>query len=80
MTAFQARLKPQVAQKYSGLNSVTWYDVDPLWAGVTERNMNLLGQRMTRLRTGKDHTTVMAEDLEFRERPARTTDRATARE
>ena len=73
MAVFQARLRPQFASKYAGLNSVTWYDIDPLWAGVTERNTNLLGQRMTRLKTGDDHTTVLAEHLEFRERPGRPT-------
>lgn len=73
MAAYQARIRPQFASKYAGLNSVTWYDVDPLWPGVTERSTNLLGQRMTRLKTGKDHATVPAEHLEFRERPERPT-------
>lgn len=80
MPDYQARLKPQFAQKYPGLNSVTWYDVEPLWPGLTDRNTNLLGQRMTRLRTGKDHTTAMAEHLDFRERPARTTGKTVAKE
>lgn len=80
MADHQARLKPQFAQKYAGLNSVTWYDVEPLWPGLTDRNTNLLGQRMTRLRTGKDHTTVLAEHLDFRERPARTTGKTAATE
>ena len=76
MPTYQARLKPQFAQKYTGLNSVTWYEVDPLWPGLTDRNTNLMGQRMTRLRTGKDHTTVLAEHLDFRERPRPTTGKA----
>ncbi|MGH7531745.1 MAG: hypothetical protein ACREL4_00520 [Gemmatimonadales bacterium] len=80
MPDHQARLKPQFAQKYTGLNSVTWYDVEPLWPGLTDRNTNLLGQRMTRLRTGKDHTTVLAEHLDFRERPSRASGKAAATE
>jgi hypothetical protein len=71
MAGFQARLKPQFAKQYHGLNSVTWYDVDPLWAGVTERSTNLLGQRLARLRGPKEHVTVLAEHVEFRPRPAR---------
>ncbi|HEU4763107.1 MAG TPA: hypothetical protein VFS28_00535 [Gemmatimonadales bacterium] len=74
MSALQARLKPQFSAKYPGLNAVTWYDVDPLWPGLTERNTNLLGQRLTRLKTPREHTTVLAEHLEFRPRPSRATE------
>ena len=73
MPAYQARLKPQFAKQYEGLNSVTWYDVEPLWPGVTERNTNLLGQRLARLKGPKEHVTALAEHLEFRERPDRPT-------
>jgi hypothetical protein len=80
MPNYQARLKPQFAQKYTGLNSVTWYEVEPLWPGHTDRNTNLMGPRMSRLRTGKDHSTVLGEHLDFRERPRRTTGKAPAKE
>lgn len=80
MPIYQARVKPQFAKKYTGLNSVTWYEVEPLWPGLTDRNTNLMGQRMTRLRTGKDHTTVLAEHLDFRERPRRSTGTAPAKD
>lgn len=71
MAEFEARLKPQFAKQYEGLNSVTWYEVAPLWAGVTERATNLLGQRLARLKGPREPVTVLAEHVEFRERPAR---------
>lgn len=80
MPDYQARLKPQFANQYPGLNSVTWYDVEPLWPGVTERNTNLLGQRLARLRGPKEHVTVLAEHLEFRDRSARGSGKARAEE
>lgn len=80
MPQFQARLKPQFSKKYPGVNAVTWYDVDPLWPGLTERNTNLLGQRLTRLVTGSDHTTVLAEHLDFRDTSTRQSGKTPAAE
>ncbi|HWA40376.1 MAG TPA: hypothetical protein VG712_02130 [Gemmatimonadales bacterium] len=68
--AFQARLKPQFVSRYPGLNGVSWYDVEPLWAGLKERSTNLLGQRLARLKTGNGHVTVVAEHCDLREHRA----------
>jgi hypothetical protein len=72
--AFQARLKSQYVAHYPGLNGVTWFDVEPLWAGLKERSTNLLGQRLVRLKLGTNHITVIAEhcDLRQMEDPATT--------
>ena len=51
--AFQARLKSQYVAHYPGLNGVTWFDVEPLWAGLKERSTNLLGRSEER-RVGKE--------------------------
>ena len=64
---FQARLKSQYTAHYPGLNGVTWYDVEPLWAGLKDRTTNLLGQRLARLKIGTGHITVIAEHCDVRE-------------
>ena len=65
--AFQARLKPQYVAHYPGLNGVSWYEVEPLWAGLKERSTNLLGQRLARLKLGTNHITVIAEHYDLRQ-------------
>jgi hypothetical protein len=69
MARLQAQLKPEHKSQYPGLRGETWYDVAPLFPGVTIRSVNLAGERLTRLFTGRDHVTVKAEHLDFRERP-----------
>jgi hypothetical protein len=66
MARLQARLKPEHRSRYSGLNALTWYDVAPLFPGVTTRAINLAGERLTRLHTGRDFVSVKAEHLDFR--------------
>jgi hypothetical protein len=65
--AFQARLKSQYVAHYPGLNGVSWYEVEPLWAGLKERSTNLLGQRLVRLKLGTNHITVIAEHCDLRQ-------------
>jgi hypothetical protein len=64
---FQARLKPEHRLQYPELAFMAWYDVEPLFPGVTERRVNLFGQRVARLRVGAGYKEVLSEHLEFRE-------------
>lgn len=66
MRRFQARLKPEYRLQYPELNLMAWYDVDPLFPGVTERRVNLYGQRVARLKVGAGHKEVLSDHLEFR--------------
>jgi hypothetical protein len=68
MKRFQARLKPEFRLQYPELNLAAWYDVDPLFPGLTDRRVNMSGQRVTRLKLGSGHREVIAEHLEFRPR------------
>jgi len=66
MKRFQARLKPEFRLQYPELNLAAWYEVDPLFPGLTERRVNMFGQRVTRLKLGTGHREVIAEHLERR--------------
>ncbi|MCU0621532.1 MAG: hypothetical protein MUC69_08525 [Gemmatimonadales bacterium] len=66
MPAYQARLKPEFRLQYPELNLLAWYDVEQLFPGLTERRVNLFGQRVTRLKVGSGHKEVLNEHLEFR--------------
>ena len=66
MTLFQARLRPEFRLQYPELNLAAWYDVEPLFPGLTDRRVNLFGQRVARLKLGSGHREVIAEHLEFR--------------
>jgi hypothetical protein len=63
---WQARVKTEHKTRYPELRGETWYDVVPLWPGLTTRTVNLAGERLARLRVGSDHLMVLAEHLEFR--------------
>ena len=65
--AFQARVKSQFVAHYPGLNGVSWYDVEPLWAGLKDRTTNLLGQRLVRVKFGTGHVTVIADHCDLRQ-------------
>ncbi len=65
----QARLKPEFKVRYPHLNASIWYDVIPLFPGVTERRVNLSGDRLTRIRGPRDFETLKAGCFEFRKRP-----------
>ena len=68
MKRFQARLRPEFRLQYPELNLAAWYDVDPLFPGLTERRVNMFGQRVARIKHGSGHREVIAEHLEFRPR------------
>jgi hypothetical protein len=63
---WQARVKSEHRPRYPELRAETWYDVVPLWPGLTTRMVNLAGERLARLRVGSEHVTVLGEHLDFR--------------
>ena len=71
MTNFQARIKPEYQKRFPQLQSWVWYDVDPLWPASKTRGLDLFGNRVTRLKTGGDHTSLRAGYLDFRYHPER---------
>ena len=61
----RARVKPMDSMNYPGLSINNWYPVCPLWPGVTQRMVNLLGERLARIETDRGPTTVKAAHFEF---------------
>lgn len=66
MAGVQARLRSEHQRKYPDLNAVVWYDVAPIFPGVTQRMVNMAGERLTRLSTPRGFLILRAEHLEFR--------------
>ncbi|MGI8817918.1 MAG: hypothetical protein ACR2HW_02165 [Gemmatimonadales bacterium] len=48
------------------LDPANWYQVVPVFPGVTQRMVNMAGERLTRLATPRGFMTVRADHLEFR--------------
>lgn len=69
MTTMQARLKPEFSLRYPRLTSNEWYEVAPIFPGVTIRRVDMFGRRVARLKTARDFETVQATHFEFRPRP-----------
>ncbi len=65
MPQCKARLKPMDSSLYPHLNPYRWYDVCPLFPGVTQRTMNVSGERLTRIETPHGYTTVKSAHFEF---------------
>lgn len=65
MPKTRARVKPMDSLHYPGLSIHQWYDVAPLWPGVTQRTQNLLGERLARIETPNGPTMVKAAHFEF---------------
>jgi hypothetical protein len=70
MTEMQARLKPDFSLRYPRLSPGVWYDVSPIFPGVTVRRVDIFGRRIARLKTVRDFETVQALHFEFRPRMA----------
>ena len=70
MSEMQGRLKPEFSLRYPRLSAGVWYDVSPIFPGVTVRRVDIFGRRITRLKTARDFETVQASHFEFRPRPA----------
>ena len=62
----QARVRPEHKRRYMDLDSKAWYQVVPVFPGVTQRMVNMAGERLTRLATPRGFMTVRADHLEFR--------------
>ena len=62
----QARLRSEQQRKYPELNPSKWYEVAPIFPGVTQRMVNMAGERLTRLSTPRGFVILRAEHLEFR--------------
>jgi hypothetical protein len=62
----QARVRPEHKRRYLDLDSANWYQVVPVFPGVTQRMVNMAGERLTRLATPRGFMTVRADHLEFR--------------
>ena len=66
MADVQARLRSEHQRKYPDLNSSVWYDVAPIFPGVTQRMVNMAGERLARLSTPRGYLIMRADHLEFR--------------
>jgi hypothetical protein len=66
MPGVQARLREEFKRKYPDLDSTTWYAVVPVFPGVTQRMVNMAGERLARLSTPRGFLTMRADHLEFR--------------
>ena len=66
MAGVQARVRSEHQRKYPDLNASEWYDVAPIFPGVTQRMVNMAGERLTRLSTPRGYQIIRADHLEFR--------------
>ena len=66
MPGVQARIKAEHKRRYMDLDPSAWYQVVPIFPGVTQRMVNMAGERLARLSTPKGFVTLKAEHLEFR--------------
>jgi hypothetical protein len=66
MPGVQARLRSEHQRKYPELNASVWYDVTPIFPGVTQRMVNMAGERLARLSTPRGFQILRADHLEFR--------------
>jgi hypothetical protein len=58
------------------LDPTAWYQVVPVFPGVTQRMVNMAGERLARLATPKGFVTIRADHLEFRSAPVDARQRA----
>jgi hypothetical protein len=66
MAGVQARLRSEHQRRYPDLSPSVWYDVAPIFPGVTQRMVNMAGERLARLSTPRGFLIVRADHLEFR--------------
>jgi hypothetical protein len=69
MAGVQARVRSEHQRKYPDLSASRWYDVAPIFPGVTQRMVNMAGERLCRLATPRGFVILRAEHLEFRPTP-----------
>jgi hypothetical protein len=70
MPGVQARLMAVHTRRYLDLDPTAWYQVVPIFAGVTQRMVNMAGERLARISTPRGFVTLRAEHLEFRDADA----------
>ena len=75
MSEMQARLKAEFSLRYPRLSPGVWYDVSPIFPGVTVRRVDIFGRRISRLKTTRDFETVQSLHFEFRPRMVEQPDR-----
>jgi hypothetical protein len=66
MPGVQARLRSEHQRKYPDLTPAVWYEVAPIFPGVTQRMVNRAGERLARLTTPRGFIILRADHLEFR--------------
>lgn len=66
MPGVQARLREEHKRRYTDLDPAVWYPVVPVFPGVTQRMVNMAGERLARLATPRGFLTMRADHLEFR--------------
>ena len=70
MSVKQAKLRTEHRIRYTHLTPNLWYDVCPVFPGVTTRRTDIFGERLARIHTKYGFETVKATHFEFRDRPA----------
>ena len=66
MPGVQARLRSEHHRKYPDLTPSVLYEVAPIFPGVTQRMVNMAGERLARLSTPRGFIILRADHLEFR--------------
>ena len=65
MNEMQARLKPEFSLRYPRLSAGVWYDVSPIFPGVTVRRSTSSAGESRGLKTARDFETVQANHAHF---------------
>ena len=60
---------PSTSASIPDISASVWYDVAPIFPGVTQRMVNMAGERLTRLSTPRGFLILRADHLEFRPGP-----------
>ncbi len=76
MTTFQACIKPLYRKRFPQFKADTWYEVEPARPESKTRGADLFGNRVVRLKTGEEHTSVRAECFDIRPNPERVEQKA----
>lgn len=72
MAGVQAKLRSEHQRRYPDISVSVWYDVAPIFPGVTQRMVNMAGERLARLSTPRGFVILRADHLEFRPVPKET--------
>lgn len=65
----EARIKSEHQREYPELDPSTWYGVAPIFPGVTQRMVNMAGDRLARLITPRGFLILKADHLDYRSSP-----------